>query len=98
MLVAVEKPRGAAINAPGAVAWLFRPGRTVPRFQRSDSNAWYESPTMTDWAAYPGPECYHPGEVELALTALARVSSERAARDAYNRLLSAVGNNHAGTL
>lgn len=53
---------------------------------------------MTDWAVYPGPKCYRPGDVEPALAALASASSEAAARDAYNKVLFAIGNNHRGSL
>ncbi len=53
---------------------------------------------MPDWSTFPGPKYYEPSTVEPALRALACASSEEEATDANNRVLFAVGNNHAGTL
>ncbi len=51
-----------------------------------------------DWAGYRGTEWYKPSEVPPALRALAAATDEATAHDAYNRVLFAIGNNHAGTL
>jgi hypothetical protein len=51
-----------------------------------------------DWASFEGPKWYRPSEVPSSLRAMMNASSEEDARHAYNRVLSAVGNNHAGTI
>jgi hypothetical protein len=51
-----------------------------------------------DWTQFPGPRWYDPASVPEAFEALLSVDSEVAAESAYNRMLFAVGNNHAGTL
>jgi hypothetical protein len=53
---------------------------------------------LTNWSLFPGPKYYRPDDVEPALAGLAAVSSEHTAREAYNTVLFAIGNNHAGTL
>jgi hypothetical protein len=49
------------------------------------------------WDTYPQPEWNRPGEVPAALRALASAKSKDPKWDVYNRLLFAIGNNHAGT-
>jgi hypothetical protein len=52
---------------------------------------------LVEWASFPQPEWNRPGAVPAALLAIASASSDSEARSAYNRLLFATGNNHAGT-
>lgn len=52
----------------------------------------------TDWRHFPGPSDYHPEEVEPALRSIGSVTDEKSMWAAYNRVLFAVGNNHAGAL
>lgn len=52
----------------------------------------------TNWREYAGPSDYDPEAVESALRSIDDVVDERSMRAAYNRVLFAVGNNHAGTL
>jgi hypothetical protein len=51
-----------------------------------------------DWESFGGPEWYRPSDVPNALRALTSVLTEDDAQSAYNRVLFAVGNNHAGTI
>jgi len=50
-----------------------------------------------DWSSYPQPEWNNPHDVPAALQALAHADSDAAAQEAYDRVLGALGNNHAGT-
>ena len=56
-----------------------------------------ETLDSVDWDSLPQPPTNPKGEVPAALRALAIVSSRIEAKDAYDRVLFAVGNNHAGT-
>jgi hypothetical protein len=49
------------------------------------------------WEQYAGPEYYRPGEVVDALIDLVRFDESRARHGLNNKVLFAVGNNHAGT-
>jgi len=51
-----------------------------------------------DWARFEGPPWYRPDEVPVALRALAGAVSPEAGRAAYDAVLFAIGNNHAGRL
>ena len=51
-----------------------------------------------DWDQYDGPDSYMPSTVAPALKALLSATSQESARVAYHRTLSAIGNNHAGTM
>lgn len=51
-----------------------------------------------DCAEFPGPRWYEPKSVPHALALLRSVRSEADAQSAYNRVLFAIGNNHAGSL
>lgn len=51
-----------------------------------------------DCAEFPGPRWYEPKSVPRALALLRSVRSEADARAAYDSVLFAVGNNHAGSL
>ena len=54
-----------------------------------------------DWAAYsmpPSVEDYEPERVPRAFDRILSASNEEQGRDAYDAMLSAVGNNHAGWL
>jgi len=65
------------------------------------ADAPHRSPTselQVDWPRYPGPPDYHPDDVEPSLAALLEVSDEASMWAAYNSVLYAIGNNHAGTL
>jgi hypothetical protein len=57
-----------------------------------------EQVTEVDWSAYPGPTYYRPSDVPASLRALAAATDEATARDAYHRVLYAIGNDHAGSL
>jgi hypothetical protein len=50
------------------------------------------------WKKFPGPVEFRPEEVEASLHQLAQADSRGSAQEAYNRVLSAIGNNHRGTL
>src|SRR4051794_16712540 len=52
---------------------------------------------LVEWDSIPQPEGNRPGEVPSALRALAVVAGDADSWDAYDRLLSATGNKHAGT-
>ncbi len=54
-------------------------------------------PPANMMAGFPEPEENGPGTLSTALRALASVDSETTAWRAYDALLYAVGNNHAGT-
>jgi hypothetical protein len=49
------------------------------------------------WEEYAGPEYYRPGELVEALIDLANFDQSRARHGLENKVLFAVGNNHAGT-
>jgi hypothetical protein len=49
------------------------------------------------WNSLPQPKENSPNEIPLALRFIADASTEQDTRDAYNRLLYAMGNNHGGT-
>jgi hypothetical protein len=49
------------------------------------------------WEQYAGPEYYRPGELVEALIDLANFDQSRARHGLENKVLFAVGNNHAGT-
>jgi hypothetical protein len=49
------------------------------------------------WEQYAGPEYYRPGELEEALIDLANFDQSRARHGLEDKVLFAVGNNHAGT-
>jgi hypothetical protein len=54
-----------------------------------------------DWAAYamaPSAEWYRPDSVPVAFELLLAASNQQEGRAAYNAMLFAVGNNHAGLL
>ncbi len=51
-----------------------------------------------NWSDFVGPAAYDPSRVEQALAELSHADSHDAAQSAYNSVLSAVGNNHAGTM
>jgi hypothetical protein len=54
-----------------------------------------------DWAAYampPSEQWYEGGDVLRAFRRLVAVASQQEADDAYNAMLFAIGNNHAGCL
>lgn len=54
-----------------------------------------------DWAAYamaPSAEWYRPESVPVAFELLLTASNEQEGRAAYNAMLFAIGNNHAGLL
>lgn len=51
-----------------------------------------------DCAEFPGPRWYEPKSVPRALVLLRSARSEADARSAYDSVLFAVGNNHAGSL
>lgn len=53
--------------------------------------------SQVEWGALPQPSDNAPDAVPRALLALAETAEEEAAWRAYNRLLYATGNNHAGT-
>ena len=48
-------------------------------------------------AEYPQPEWNSPDSVSMALEAVSNASDKESSQSAYNMLLFAVGNNHAGT-
>jgi hypothetical protein len=52
---------------------------------------------LVKWDSIPQPDWNRPGEVPSALRALAVASGDADSQEAYNRLLYATGNNHAGT-
>jgi len=49
------------------------------------------------WEQYAGPEFYRPGHLVEALIDLANFDQSRARHGLENKVLFAVGNNHAGT-
>ena len=51
----------------------------------------------TDWEKYDGPEYYKPNEVAPALLSLLTLQESAYANDVGDRVLNALGNNHAGT-
>ena len=53
--------------------------------------------TSIDWSAFPQPQSNRPTDVVDAIQRVASASTEAEASTAANTLLSAVGNNHAGT-
>ncbi|MCP3883165.1 MAG: hypothetical protein GY701_32915 [Sulfitobacter sp.] len=55
-------------------------------------------PNTINWAEFDGPSGYDPSRVEDALAMLLGAQTQRQAQAAYNEVLSAVGNNHAGTM
>jgi hypothetical protein len=57
----------------------------------------FEGLDLVKWDSIPQPEWNRADEVPSALRALAVASSDADSWDAYNRLLYATGNNHAGT-
>jgi hypothetical protein len=50
-----------------------------------------------DWNSYAQPVWNEQGDVAKALKGLANAHGDAAAHAAYNRVLTALGNNHAGT-
>ena len=50
-----------------------------------------------DWTQYSGPDHYEPDEVPQALNKLIYLQNEEHRSKTYNSVLSAIGNNHAGT-
>lgn len=56
-----------------------------------------ESIRSVRWEQYAGPEFYRPGELVEALIDLASFDQSRARHGLDNKVLFAVGNNHAGT-
>ncbi|GAA3918481.1 hypothetical protein [Litoribacillus peritrichatus] len=50
-----------------------------------------------DWVKYSGPEHFDPDELVEALILLSRNDESRAVHGLDNKVLFAVGNNHAGT-
>ncbi|MCP4356038.1 MAG: hypothetical protein GY793_10525 [Proteobacteria bacterium] len=50
-----------------------------------------------DWTQYSGPEYYEPDKVPQALNQLLCLHKEEHSSKTYNRVLFAIGNNHAGT-
>lgn len=50
-----------------------------------------------DFSGYPQPEWNGPDSVEVALNLVIQAHDEESSSSAYNKLLYAVGNNHAGT-
>lgn len=52
---------------------------------------------LVPWDSIPQPEWNRRGDVAAAIGALVAASSDSDSWDAYNRLLFATGNNHAGT-
>ena len=50
-----------------------------------------------NYEAYPQPEWNSPTSIEAALSSMDQATTEEASWAAYNDLLFAVGNNHAGT-
>jgi hypothetical protein len=66
-----------------------------------DSGGVLRAARSVNWAAYsmpPSAQWYHPDVVPAAFELLTTASSEEEGRDAYNSMLFAVGNNHAGCL
>jgi len=49
------------------------------------------------WEQYAGPDYYRPGDLVEALIDLANFDQSRARHGLENKVLFAVGNNHAGT-
>jgi hypothetical protein len=67
----------------------------------SADDAVLRSVRAIDWSGYPMPpssEWYEPDSVPAAFESLVEASSEQQGRAAYNAMLFAVGNNHAGVL
>lgn len=52
---------------------------------------------LVQWEQYAGPEYYRPGDLVEALVDLANFEQSRADHGLENKVLFAVGNNHAGT-
>ena len=50
-----------------------------------------------DWPKYSGPEHYRPQELIASVLELFQLTEPDHLNKVYNRVLSAVGNNHAGT-
>ncbi|GAB1270349.1 hypothetical protein NBRC116493_36030 [Aurantivibrio infirmus] len=50
-----------------------------------------------DWSQYNGPECFSASELQEALLDLLSYDESRAVHGLDNKVLFAVGNNHAGT-
>jgi hypothetical protein len=55
------------------------------------------SAKVTDCAVYPQPEWNGPHSLSDALTSVAQACDKESSLRAYNDLLYAIGNNHAGT-
>lgn len=51
-----------------------------------------------DWGSFKGPPDYRPLTVGDALGAIVAVVGEQDSQEAYDRMLFAIGNHHAGTL
>ena len=49
------------------------------------------------WKSFSGPEYYEPDRVSGALSSLISLKKESLNDEVYNDVLSAIGNNHAGT-
>ncbi len=52
---------------------------------------------LENYHAYPQPEWNDPGSVSAALGDVTQAHDKKSSSSAYNRLLYALGNNHAGT-
>ena len=50
-----------------------------------------------DWAEYNGPEYFSPAEVVESLCQLVLLTEDHLRQTVYDRVLFAIGNNHAGT-
>lgn len=50
-----------------------------------------------EWASYDGPHDYRPDDVPAALSSMSTAASGSEAKNAYQAVLSAIGNSHAGT-
>jgi hypothetical protein len=56
-----------------------------------------ETISVVKWSELPQPKFNSPDEIPAALRGMIRVKSETEAQSAYHRVLSALGNDHAGT-
>jgi hypothetical protein len=56
-----------------------------------------EAVDQVSWTSYAGPEYYNPSEPPLAFRQLVFAQNESDATSAYNTMLFAIGNNHAGS-
>lgn len=56
-----------------------------------------EAVDQVSWASYGGSEYYSPSEPPLAFRKLVSAQNESDATSAYNKMLFAIGNNHAGS-